>query len=476
MSLSPKESFKLFWSYRRSKIGVVMLLVFTIASVYVLTVYTPEYTTLVWNNPAAWEEYPKNAPPAWTSYFANIKRLETTVLTTGTPTVETAGGERILRWTIRYSYTADEFPTFVLFRIERLEFWRTNPIITISLVRPDGVKIDLLTYIPPPPRTDEKPPYIRFDTSPNRIKLEAENSVWRAVAAFLNEKYGLQVTAADVGSLGVQRYLFGRQRSELEFEVLKGVYEFQITARTFDERDSISRMAVVIGGTVYGLMGTDIVGRDLAVGLLLGFPTSLFVGIITSIVVTIIGAVLGVVSGYMGGRVDELIQRAADIVNNVPLLPLSIFLIFILGTSINNIILVLVIFGWPGLTIVVRSLVLQVRESQFVEVAKVLGSSSFRLIFLHIFPQVAPFVIAQLIFFVPNFILLEAALSFLGLGDPSLPTWGQLLELGFRNNAIYLGYWWWILPPGLLIISTAVAFVLIALGIEPVVNPRLRAK
>jgi len=94
----------------------------------------------------------------------------------------------------------------------------------------------------------------------------------------------------------------------------------------------------------------------------------------------------------------------------------------------------------------------------------------------HIFPQVAPFILSQLIFFTPSAILSEAALSFLGLGDPTLPTWGQILEHGFKQGAVYLGYWWWTLPPGLLIVFSAIAFVLIALGLEPIVNPRLRRR
>ena len=90
------------------------------------------------------------------------------------------------------------------------------------------------------------------------------------------------------------------------------------------------------------------------------------------------------------------------------------------------------------------------------------------------FPHLAPFVFAQLIFFAPTAILAEAGLSFLGLGDPAVPTWGQILEHGFRTGAVYLGYWWWVVPPGLLIVLTAVTFMLLSLGMEPVVDPRLR--
>jgi peptide/nickel transport system permease protein len=95
--------------------------------------------------------------------------------------------------------------------------------------------------------------------------------------------------------------------------------------------------------------------------------------------------------------------------------------------------------------------------------------------FKHIFPQVAPFIVAQMIFFAPAAILAEASLSFLGLGDPSIPTWGQMLQAGFQTGALYVGYWWWVIAPGVFIIFTALAFMLLALAMEAIVDPRLRA-
>jgi peptide/nickel transport system permease protein len=92
----------------------------------------------------------------------------------------------------------------------------------------------------------------------------------------------------------------------------------------------------------------------------------------------------------------------------------------------------------------------------------------------YLFPHTAPFVFAQMIFLTPAAILAEAGLSFLGLGDPSIPTWGQILEEGFRTGAVFLGWWWWVIPPGVLIVITAITFMLLALAMEPIVNPRLR--
>ena len=209
-------------------------------------------------------------------------------------------------------------------------------------------------------------------------------------------------------------------------------------------------------------------------GLAFGLPVALLIGIAAATVSTVIGTGLGMLSGYKGGRIDLLIQRAADVVNNVPLLPLLIFFVFVFGAQLWLILVLLVAFSWPGLTILVRSMVLGLSESQEVEAARALGASSRHILVKHIFPHTAPYVFTQLIFFVPAVILAEAGLSFLGLGDPSLPTWGQILEDGFRTGAVFLGYWWWVVSPGLLIVITAMTFMLLALAMEPIVNPRLR--
>jgi peptide/nickel transport system permease protein len=250
----------------------------------------------------------------------------------------------------------------------------------------------------------------------------------------------------------------------------------KIRVETFHDDDTVGSVKFVVGGGVFGYMGTDTLGRDLAVGLLFGFPVALFIGFITSTLTTIVGSVLGIWGGYVGGRTDGVIQRVSDILNNLPQLPILIFLVFIMGQNIWNIILVLVVFGWSGLTILIRSMVLQSKQEQYIEASVAVGASRSWIMARHIFPQVAPFIFTQMIFYTPSAILAEAALSFLGLGDPNLPTWGQILERGFQTGAIFLGYWWWIIPPGLLIVITALCFVFIAQGLEPVVNPRLRRR
>ena len=129
-----------------------------------------------------------------------------------------------------------------------------------------------------------------------------------------------------------------------------------------DKADTFTPMTVVMGGTVYGIMGTDGLGRDIWQGLLYGFPIGLLIATLAALLSTLIGASLGILSGYAGGALDTVIQRASDIVSNVPVLPLLIFLVSVLGRHLWLIVLILVAFSWPGLTILVRSMVLQLRS------------------------------------------------------------------------------------------------------------------
>lgn len=475
MSMKFREAFQEFWRLKVSKVGIVFLAILVFLSIYVVTSYPIDFGIRYWNNPAYWADYPKSAPPAWVNYLSDQKLPEHYVFVSDKPfnIISTEPG-RILLYVFKLDFRADKPPTFLSFTLENLTYYSSPPMIRLNVMRPDGKSIELYKYIAPAPYSDESPPYKRFHDQPKRVSLTGDMSVASILARFLLREYNLSIKPSEVNSIGQHTIVFSVPGPENKFNVLKGEYVFTISADMYDSRDNLGRVKLVVGGDVYGFMGTDSLGRDLSIGLLFGFPIALFIGIVTSTITTFLGAGLGILGGYIGGKIDETIQRTADFVNNIPLLPLLIFLAFILGQNIWILVFLLVAFGWPTLTIIVRSMVLQLKSSQFIEAAISLGAPRLWIMFRHIFPQVAPFVFAQLIFFTPTFILLEAALSFLGLGDPTMPTWGQILEYGFRSGGIYVGLWWWIIPPGLLIIWTAITFVLIALGMEPVVNPRLR--
>jgi len=231
-----------------------------------------------------------------------------------------------------------------------------------------------------------------------------------------------------------------------------------------------------IYGTVFGLAGTDDQRRDLMTGLLWGAPVALAFGVAAAVVVVLIQTVLGAISGWYGGAIDETIQRSADIFLIIPILPILIIIQLVFHRpGILAILFVVVAFGIVGSTTkVVRSIVLQIREEQFVEAAQSYGASRLRILFRYIMPRVMPYVFALVALSVPAFIFLEASLSFLGLGDPTLPTWGATLGNAYNGSALYYGYWWWVAFPTLGIVYTAIGFALLGYAFDKVINPRLR--
>jgi peptide/nickel transport system permease protein len=437
--------------------------------------YPMDFGPRSWNSPTVWADNPKNVSPAWTNIFSQTKQVAHTNFKATEPNQATIGtNETTFFYTSKLSYDYDEFPTFTSFTIDNITYHSQPPIITLVIARPDGREILLYRHVVLGPSPSETMPISRYTETPHRVYLSGDNTVLFNITDYLRGEFDLDIAAPKLRGI-IDKVIFGTPEGEgQDFSVLQGKYNIITTARTYHPDDSIGEVSFVLGGSVYGFMGTDATGRDLAVGLLFGFPIALLIGLTTAILTTIIGTSMGIVSGYTGGKTDTIIQRFCDILANVPLLPILIFLAFIIGQKLWLVVLILILFGWPGLAILVRSMVLHSSSTQLVEATRALGASRWRIMFRHVFFQIAPFILAQMIFFTPAAILAEAGLSFLGLGDPSLPTWGQILESGFSTGAVYAGYWWWVLPPGLLVVLAAMTFVLLALGIEPVVNPKLR--
>jgi peptide/nickel transport system permease protein len=456
------------------RVGVVAFAVLLALSLYVVLTYPTDFGPARWSNPAVWADTPRAAPPAWTRAFGEGRRPLHQVVRSDAPVaVDAAGAAEVRRFELPFAFDADEPPSFLSVTLGEVAFGGRPPQVALVLERPDGIRVPLAREVVPGPRPGERAPYVRYAESPQRLLVSAATGLPDAIVAAFEGAGMAGVDGAPLRDRPLAA-LFGTPVEGGAFEPLRGRYVLEARFTVASPGDVVAPPVVVVGGAVYGLLGTDALGRDLAEGLLFGLPIALLIGVLASTLSTALGTTFGLVSGFVGGRTDLVIQRAADVVANVPTLPLLIFLVFILGSQLWLILLILVAFSWPGLTILVRSMVLPLRASPEVEAARTLGASTGHIIWRHVFPHTAPFVFAQLIFFAPGAILAEASLSFLGLGDPSLPTWGQILEHGFRTGAVFLGYWWWVIPPGLAIVVTAVTFMLLALGMERVVNPRLR--
>jgi ABC-type dipeptide/oligopeptide/nickel transport system permease subunit len=222
-------------------------------------------------------------------------------------------------------------------------------------------------------------------------------------------------------------------------------------------------------------LGTNDVGQDIASELIYGARISLSVGFLAAALAVGIGTLVGIASGYLGGWVDALLMRAVDLVLVIPFLPLVILLAAYLGPNFWNIIVVIGVVVWARPSRVIRSQVLSVKRLDYVEAARALGSSARRVMARHILPAVLPLALAQFVVAASGAILTEAALSFLGLGDPTSKSWGSVLYYAQARNAFLSGAWaWWVVPPGLLITATTLAFACAGYSLEEVLNPTLR--
>jgi peptide/nickel transport system permease protein len=470
-----RGALKLLLSGGTGRAAIALFILMLVLSAYVLITYPVRFGPERWSNPTVWADNPKTSPPLWMTWLGRdtIEHLSQTK--TEPDSVTQRGAAEIREFTFAIPVDSDVVPAFLSMTVNGLTYHGRAPLVVATLTRPDGGAIRLSNLAVPGPRTGETAPFRRFYDTPERQLLSQQETAETSLTQWFAQQYAGQATPSDL-TQRLDRSLFSVPSPDGSggLVTLQGQYTLSIQVLVADPTDEVSGVKAVAGGNVYGWMGTDALGRDLWEGLLYGFPIGLLIATLAAVFSTLIGAALGIISGYAGGTTDTIIQRLCDIITNVPLLPLLIFLVFVLGSHLYLIIIVLVAFSWPGLTILVRSMVLQIRSGQLVEAAKALGASRSRIMIRHVFPQVAPYIVAQMIFFAPGAILAESSLSFIGLGDPSIPTWGQMLQEGFQTGALYVGYWWWVIPPGVLIVFTAIAFMLLALAMEPIVDPRLR--
>ncbi|MBA4455002.1 MAG: ABC transporter permease, partial [Nitrosopumilaceae archaeon] len=255
---------------------------------------------------------------------------------------------------------------------------------------------------------------------------------------------------------------------------LKGDYVFFVNLYGITSENKISESTLIVGGKAFGVMGTDELRRDLAIGLLWGTPLALFIGIVVAIASVAMGLLYGVYAGYRGKKTDEVMMRFNDVIYALPALPFLIILSVTISNSIFLMIGFLTIFGWVGVAKVSRSMALQIKTRGYIDAAEMMGQKRSKIILRHILPQLLPYAFASIAISVPAAITTEAGLSFLGLGDPSFPTWGQILHDANVYGAASRGLWWWIMPPGVMIAITGLAFVFIGNALDVIVNPKLR--
>jgi peptide/nickel transport system permease protein len=257
------------------------------------------------------------------------------------------------------------------------------------------------------------------------------------------------------------------------------------TAVNFDEKN-IPPVGFTIEQSVYNIetdefstkeihgnwshpLGTDSKGRDMLAMIVSGARVSLLVGLIATGIAIILGTIIGVLSAYLGGWADNALMRFTDVMMTFPFFLLLVLIVFIFGPSLAFIVLAIGLTGWTGTARLIRSESLSLRTREFITAAKALGASDNRVIFRHLIPNVISLIIIIATLSIPGVILAEAALSFIGLGDPTVSSWGIILEAGQHslNTA-----WWVAVEPGAMLFLTVLAFNFLGDGLRDAFDPK----
>jgi peptide/nickel transport system permease protein len=220
-------------------------------------------------------------------------------------------------------------------------------------------------------------------------------------------------------------------------------------------------------------IGTDDAGQDVFTNFIFGARVSLIVGFFAAFISVFIGGVLGIVAGFYGGRVENILMRFTDIMLVIPDLPLMVVIVALTKPSLLNIIFVIGLLGWTTTARIVRSQTLAVKSRKFVLRARAIGAGNGHIIRHHILPLVMPILVVNAVLVVSLAILNESTLSFLGLGDPTALSWGQMLNYAFGRGAMSTGAWWALITPGFGIVWVVLGLTLFGHGLEQVLNPRL---
>ena len=217
-------------------------------------------------------------------------------------------------------------------------------------------------------------------------------------------------------------------------------------------------------------LGTDTLGRNLAAGLVHGARVSLMIGVVSTLVALVIGVPLGAIAGYAGGFVDDALMRFTEFFQTIPSFALAIVLVAILQPQLGSIVLAIGVVSWPPVARLVRGEVLSLRSREYVQAAVTIGQSTPRIIFSQVLPNTIAPIIVMGSLMIGSAILLESSLSFLGLGDPNLMSWGYMVGAGRTR---LLDAWWISFFPGLAIFLTVLALNLAGEGLNDALNPRL---
>ena len=427
--------------------GSVIITALIVLSIYtVIAIPYSEGMRLWRGGEDIWIENPRNARPSWVNFFLKERLPQTIIVNTQPGATKVGkplpGGLRAVDMTLSFNYPYDAFPSEINLFL-KANFKENRPYVSFFWLTPDGRRIPL-----------------------------GERSV-RA-----SERFSISLDrhlAQRLGRRPPEIGLFTMPNATVDNAVpLRGRYQLQLEGFLFEEGSNLEAKLVVYG-QVYGLAGTDHRRRDIMVALLWGTPVALAFGFIAAVGSTLTTLLIAAIGVWFGRWVDAVIQRVTEVNAILPVLPILIMIGIFYSRSLWVMLGAIILLSIFSLGIkTYRSILLQVKESPYIEAARTYGTGNFRIIFRYMIPRIIPVLIPQFVTLIPSFVFLEAGLAVLGLGDPVLPTWGKVVNDAYANGALYKGYYYWVLAPSVLLMLTGFGFALVGFALDRVFNPRLR--
>jgi peptide/nickel transport system permease protein len=427
--------------------GLVIITALIALSIYtVIAIPYSEGMRLWRGGEDIWIENPRNARPSWVNFFLKERLPQTIIVNTQSGAEKViqplSGGLCAVEMMLAFDYPYGAFPSEINLFL-KAKFKENRPYVSFFWLTPDGQRIPL-----------------------------GERSV-RA-----SERYSISLDrhlAQRLGRRPPEIGLFSKPDVTVENAVpLKGRYQLQIEGFFFEEGSNLEAKLVVYG-QVYGLAGTDHRRRDIMVALLWGTPVALAFGFLAAVGSTLTTLLIAAIGVWFGRWVDAVIQRITEVNAILPVLPILIMIGIFYSRSLWVMLGAIILLSIFSLGIkTYRSILLQVKESPYIEAARTYGTGNFRIIFRYMIPRIIPVLIPQFVTLIPSFVFLEAGLAVLGLGDPVLPTWGKVVNDAYANGALYKGYYYWVLAPSVLLMLTGAGFALVGFALDRVFNPRLR--
>jgi peptide/nickel transport system permease protein len=435
-----------FIRYPTAIFGLLIVVLMVGVSVYTALVYPYPRATSEWRGEGnVWRNNPRAAAPVWVNWFSLRKLVETKMLSTenGTASKEvgtTTNDMTPVRMEFAFDYNYDEFPTELILRV-KTQAGEKKIFVSPQWMMPDGRVINIRNFST---RKSSEQYFLLLEDVVQRKPL----AEYRKIAWFSVENSNPP-------------------------QPLKGRYVLRLDAFLFEPGTNIDA-EVILHGQLYGLAGTDNQRRDLLVPLMWGTPVALVFGLVGALLASLTSMLLAAIGTWFGGWVDTLIQWLTEINMVLPTFPLLVLVYISISKNVWVILGLAVLLSIMNNAIKnYRAIFLQIKESGYIEAALAYGATNKRIIFSYLVPRIMPVLVPQLVIMAPGLLFLEATLAYLNISDPTLPTWGKLIQESIKGGALNGAYYQVLQPVGLLLI-TGLALSMIGFALDRILNPRLR--